>query len=184
MRVISGIARGRKLYQPSKGTVVRPITDRAKESLFNILGDGIENSTFLDLFGGTGSVGIEALSRGASQVTFVEKDRRCLKLIKRNLEHTNLAENSDLFLNDAFRFLKTSPHPFKHIFIAPPQYQEMWSKALLLIDVSPEWLDLDGEVIVQIDPNEFLQVDLKSLVLVDQRCYSNVMLCFYKRIER
>jgi len=98
MRVIAGKAKSRKL-RSVPGDVVRPITDRVKESLFNILGDTIVDALFLDLFAGTGSVGIEALSRGARRAVFVERSRRAIETIKENLKITGLATQAEAPLN-------------------------------------------------------------------------------------
>ena len=182
MRVIAGQAKGRRLYGPDSGCTTRPITDRAKESLFNILGPRLTNARVLDLFAGIGSVGIEALSRGASQAMFIENSRKAVKTLKRNLAHTQLEIDAEVISADVIRFLAGTPaSPFEMIFLAPPQYQELWSKTLHLIDITPQWLTSDGLVIVQIDPSEYRRLNLSYLMIHDTRCYSNVMLCFYKR---
>lgn len=164
---------------PGSGT--RPIGDRVKEALFNILGPMIEGARFLDLFGGTGSVGIEALSRGAGRVVFVENDRLAIKTIRGNLEKTGLAENAEVILTDAFQYLLTEGlRQFEYVFIAPPQYKGIWLEALSLIDKRPEILQPDGWVIVQIDPNEAESTALLNLVKFDERTYGNTMLVFYE----
>jgi 16S rRNA (guanine(966)-N(2))-methyltransferase RsmD len=104
MRVIAGEAKGRKLLSVP-GQVTRPITDRVKESLFNILGRRVVNALFLDLFAGTGSVGIEALSRGARRSVFVERNRQALKVITENLKTTGLADRAQVVSSDVFKFL-------------------------------------------------------------------------------
>ena len=106
MRVISGTAKGRSL-QSVPGDSTRPITDRVKESLFNILGADIVAARFLDLFGGTGGVGIEALSRGAAHAVFVEKNRKAQETIKANLLHTKLIDRAEIVRGDAFAFLRS-----------------------------------------------------------------------------
>src|SRR5919202_1586835 len=103
MRVISGSAKGRKLVSP--GSATRPITDRVKENLFNILGASVVDANVLDLFAGAGSVGIEALSRGARHATFVELDREALETIRQNLQLTRLAERAEVVRADAFKFV-------------------------------------------------------------------------------
>ena len=179
-RIIAGKARGMRL-QDVPGEITRPITDRVKEALFNILANDIPGSTFLDLFGGTGSVGIEALSRGAKFVRFIDLNRPAVNVIRANLTHTHLEENAQVFQNDAFQFLRQKPdRQFDYIFIAPPQYKGMWEKALHIIDENMEWLDAAGWVIVQIDPVEFKSVDLHHLVMIDQRRYGSTLLLFYE----
>ena len=179
LRVISGTARGRRLHSVP-GDTTRPITDRVKESLFNIIGPDIVDSVFLDLFAGTGSVGIEALSRGAAFVRFVDLHRQAIKTIRRNLEATKLNPGADVLQQVAFKLLdQESDRQFDYVYIAPPQYKEMWKKALCQVDACLEWLSEDAWVIVQIHPVEFVPVELENLVEFDQRRYGSTMLIFY-----
>ena len=181
MRVIAGQAKGKSLFGPVRDCHTRPITDRAKESLFNILTGLIIDARFLDLFAGTGSVGIEALSRGARYAAFVENSKLALKIIKRNLTHTKLEDYAKIIFADVTKYLAGPTVPFDIIFLAPPQYQKLWSKTLHLIDSNPEWLTVNGLTIVQIDPSEYVLLKLSNLTIYDTRRYSNVMLCFFKR---
>ncbi|OGC19711.1 16S rRNA (guanine(966)-N(2))-methyltransferase RsmD [candidate division WOR-1 bacterium RIFOXYB2_FULL_37_13] len=104
MRIISGSCKGRKLKVPK--TDLRPLSDQAKESLFNILAADVPDSDFLDLFAGSGSVGIEALSRGARLSIFVEKDKKAVSVIRENLEMLELSDRAELFLLDVLQALK------------------------------------------------------------------------------
>ena len=165
MRVIAGRAKGRRLFGPAIGVKTRPITDRAKESLFGVLGPEIENRRFLDLFAGTGSVGIEALSRGARDATFVEYSQKVLKTLRRNLIHTELKDDATVVQADVLKYLTTVPETFDFVFIAPPQYHELWSKTLLMVDSNPSWLSTTGIIIVQIDPSEFRHPTLSNLII-------------------
>ena len=180
MRVISGTAKGRTLKAvPGEGT--RPITDRVKESLFNILGADIRDARFLDLFAGTGGVGIEALSRGAKEAVFVEQGRAALETIRANLALTKLAERARVVRADVFAYLSGAPDvAFDYIYIAPPQYKRLWAQALQAIDAHPAWLSEDSQVIVQIHPVEFEPIQLERLALVDERKYGSTLLCFYE----
>jgi len=182
MRVISGTAKGRKLKAvPGEGT--RPITDRVKESLFNILGADVRDARLLDLFAGTGGVGIEALSRGAREAVFVEQGRAALETIRANLALTHLADRARVVRADVFTFLASSPDaPFDYIYIAPPQYKGLWAQTLRALDANPAWLSEDSQVIVQIHPREFEELALECLTLVDQRKYGSTVLCFYELI--
>lgn len=184
MRVIAGRAKGRKL-KIVPGDTTRPITDRTKEALFSILGDWIVDARILDLFGGTGAVGIEALSRGAAHVTFVEKSNAATRIIGENLRSTRLAERAFVKRGDAFKFLTQPPaEPFDLIYIAPPQYQEMWISAIKMVDEHlSQWLLPDGAVIAQIHPTEYQELNLQHLVLYDERKYGSTLLCFYERKE-
>ena len=181
MRVITGSAKGKKLREVP-GDVTRPITDRVKEALFSILGDWIVGSRTLDLFAGTGAVGIEALSRGGAHAVFVEKAPAAQRVIRENLKWTGLDDRSTVIRGDAFKFLQAEqPQPFDIIYVAPPQYKGMWRQALRMIDARPVLLTKDGVVIVQIHPKEFEDVSLENLVLYDRRKYGSTMLCFYEK---
>ncbi|MFN3982282.1 MAG: RsmD family RNA methyltransferase, partial [Caldilinea sp.] len=150
MRVIAGKAKGRKLMM-TPGDSTRPITDRAKEALFSILGDWIEGARVLDLFGGTGGVGIECLSRGARWSDFVELNRKAIETINANLRHCGFERQATVVRGDSFAYLQRyHGEPYDLIFVAPPQYQGLWHKALTLIDSKPDLLAQYGSVIVQI----------------------------------
>ena len=178
MRVIAGSAKGRKLYSV-RGPGTRPMTNRAKAALFSILGPNIRNATFLDLFAGTGQVGIEALSRGAARAVFVELRQSPIHAIYDNIKVTDLEERAEVVRADVFKYLANRPRPFDYIYIAPPQYRGLWIQTLRMIDVETGWLEDDGWAIVQINPTEFEPLELENLVLFDQRKYGSVMLCFY-----
>lgn len=180
MRVIAGKAKGRQLYSV-RGPGTRPMTNRAKAALFSILESHVNGSEFLDLFAGTGQVGIEALSRGATRAVFVEQGPAALRAIQANLETTNLDDGAEVVRADVFKYLSQAPTPYDYVFIAPPQYRGWWVHALKLIDAQPGWLYDDGWAIIQINPTEYEPVDLDNLVLFDQRTYGSVMLCFYGR---
>ncbi len=180
MRVISGKAKGRKLKKVP-GDSTRPIMDRVKENLFNILGEFVPGSRWLDLFAGTGQVGIEALSRGAAEVVFVDNVRAAIRTIHENLRHTSLEANAAVVQNDAFRYLATNSDPFDLIYVAPPQYKGIWEEVVLLLEKRPStYITPDGLIIVQIDPKEYRELTLINLELSDQRRYGNTMLCFYE----
>lgn len=185
LRVIGGSARGRRL-RTVPGATTRPITDQVKEALFNIIGADIQGASFLDLFAGTGSVGIEALSRGAADCLFVDKNRLPIEVIRQNLRLTGLESLAEVIRMDALVLLDHPPkHAFDYVYLAPPQYKGLWKQALLKLDSCPEWLSEDAWVIVQIHPieYEFLQqgVDLHQLSEFDQRDYGGTRLVFYER---
>lgn len=181
MRVISGSAKGITLQSvPGKST--RPITDRVKEALFNILSESVYDTTWLDLFGGTGAVGIEALSRGAEHVRFIEINYRAFKTIQENLKTTNLSEYATLQKMDAFVMLRGEPDTaYDVIYVAPPQYVGMWLKAMQALDENPHWLTENGQIIVQIHPKETNNsVVYANLVEFDRRQYGDTLLIFYE----
>ncbi|MFL5628009.1 MAG: 16S rRNA (guanine(966)-N(2))-methyltransferase RsmD [Ktedonobacteraceae bacterium] len=193
MRVVTGEAKGRKLKGP-KTAGTRPIIERVKQALFNILSTRVEDARFLDLFAGTGSVGIEALSRGAASATFIEMNAKVLKLVRENLEITGLADRAETLYSDAFKFLQahaangsaTSRRVYDIIYVAPPQYQEMAARALSMLDGSP-LVAAGGQVIVQIHPKErpgVAAVPLTHLELSDERRYGSTLLMFYRLKEK
>ena len=181
LRVISGSVKGHVL-KSVPGDTTRPITDRVKESLFNILGADVIDSNWWDVFGGTGAVGIEALSRGAAFCRFTDLNRVPIDTIKSNLTATRLTSRADAKRADAFSLLASNPdHRFHYIYIAPPQYREMWSQALLDLDSNSAWLEADGWVIAQIHPKEYRPLELTALMEFDQRKYGSTLLVFYER---
>jgi 16S rRNA (guanine966-N2)-methyltransferase len=185
LRVIAGKAKGRKL-KSVPGDTTRPITDRVKEALFNILAGDVIDSNWWDLFGGTGAVGIEALSRGASFVRFTDLNRAPIETIKFNVEHCGFKSQAEIRRGDAFASLSATPdRKFEYIYIAPPQYKDMWIKAVELVDENMDWLSDDSWVIVQIAPKEykFKTPQLENLEEFEQRKYGSTLLVFYERKE-
>lgn len=183
IRVIGGTAKGRRL-KLVPGDTTRPVMDRVKEALFNILGTGLRDASFLDLFAGTGSVGIEALSRGAASALFIDSDRMAIRTIHENLALTGLADRAAVLRVSAFDYLRRrQPRAFDYVYIAPPQYKTLWKDALLLLDEAPHHLNPDGVVIVQIDPSEQQPVTLSALEAYDERRYGKTLLWFFERIE-
>ncbi|GBD09765.1 Ribosomal RNA small subunit methyltransferase D [Candidatus Thermoflexus japonica] len=184
MRVISGSAKGRRL-KSLPGSSTRPITDRVKTALFDILGPSISGARVLDLFAGTGSVGIEALSRGAAGAVFVEKDPRAIRVLRENLQQTGLLDRARVIRADVFAFLRSGPvEPFDFIYVAPPQYRGWWRRTLELLDARPGWLAASGIIVVQIHPREFEEVPLHHLHRADRRDYGSTHLLFYRHLER
>jgi 16S rRNA (guanine(966)-N(2))-methyltransferase RsmD len=181
LRVIAGKAKGRRLKMvPGRGT--RPVSDRVKEAVFNILGRGVMNSRFLDLFAGTGSVGIEALSRGAVHVRFVEKDRRAIDTIRENLEIAGFKERAEVVQGDVFQEVNfESSNGFDYVYVAPPQYHGLWERTLLKLDQHASWVYPDGLILVQIDPKEEKAVELQNFREIDRRRYGNTAVLFYER---
>lgn len=183
LRVISGKAKGARL-RTVPGDTTRPITDQVKEALFNIIGQGIVGTMMLDLFGGTGAVGIEALSRGAMFATFLDTSHRAVSVIKENLQTTRLNEFAEVIKRDAFDFLQSVPtRQYDYVYIAPPQYKNMWLKTMRLIDTNPGWLVENGELIVQINPIEWQAIEFTHFKPIDQRRYGDTMLIFFESVH-
>lgn len=157
--------------------------DRVKESLFNILGEDIAEARVLDLFAGTGSVGIEALSRGAAYAEFVESGRGAAGVIRENLQLTELSALARIVRSDVFIYLRNAPREgFDYVHVAPPQYQALWSKTLQALNAKPAWVNPDGVVCVQIDPKEYAPQTLSHFELFDERKYGSTLLCLYERV--
>ena len=129
MRVITGSARGRRLRE-LEGLETRPTTDRVKESMFNILQFDIEGSRVLDLFAGTGQLGIEALSRGAAAAVFVEQRRDAAALIRENLKLTGLTDRARVVNGEALSYLASAGERFDLVFLDPPYAAGLWKPAL------------------------------------------------------
>ncbi len=183
LRVIAGTAKGRKL-KSVPGDTTRPVTDRVKEALFNILAGDVIDSRWWDLFAGTGAIGIEALSRGASFARFTDLNRAPVETIHFNVDHCGFGKQSEIRRGDAFAMLsRGADTKFEYIYIAPPQYKEMWEKAVELIDENTNWLADDGWIIVQIDPKESRALSLENLEEIERRKYGSTMLVFYSRKE-
>lgn len=178
-RVIAGRAKGRRLkLVPGEST--RPVTDRAKEALFNIIGRRIYDAYFLDLFSGTGAVGIEALSRGAAFALFVDTEGIAVRTVQDNLKTTGLAGRARVLRKDAFQLLAQPPNEvYDFIYVAPPQYKGLWKQTLEALDSNPAWIPKGTQVIVQIDPKERQDVQLKHLAAGDERKYGNTLLWFF-----
>lgn len=129
MRVITGSARGRKLKE-LEGYETRPTTDRVKEGIFNIIQFDIEGRKILDLFAGTGQLGIEALSRGAAGAVFIDQRRDAAALVKENLKLTGFVQNSRVICGDAAAFLSSTKERFDLIFVDPPYAANLWKNTL------------------------------------------------------
>jgi 16S rRNA (guanine(966)-N(2))-methyltransferase RsmD len=181
LRVIAGKAKGRKL-KTVPGDTTRPVTDMVKEALFNIIGNDVIESRWWDVFGGTGAIGIEALSREAAFIRFSDLNRLPVETIKGNLTVCGFEKLAEVRRGDAFAMLKASPDTsFEYIYIAPPQYKEMWSESLRILDGNNGWLSDTGEIIVQIHPREYKEIPLSNLQKFDERKYGSTLLLFYEK---
>ena len=174
MRIVGGAHKGRVLSE-FKGMDIRPTADKVRESLFNILQFKIYGSKFLDLFCGTGAVGIEALSRGAREVVFNDKDKVSLKLVKRNLEKLDIKEGFTISNLDGVTFLNKG-QKFDVIFIDPPYSSELGKNAIFNCE---KVLEPNGIAILE-DEKPF-DLDIDGLTVVDRRKYGRAYLTFFKR---
>lgn len=183
--MISGERKGHRLIAP-KGRNVRPTEDRVKESFFNIISPISANAVVLDLFAGTGGIGIEFLSRGASFAYFVDKGAESMSAIKKNLEHTRYFEKSDVIMLEARTAIKrfaTKGICFDYIYIDPPYAQaELFHEVLQLISDSGS-LKNNGLVIVEHDNKLILKDTYGDLVKFDERSYGSKLMTYYKPEE-
>lgn len=178
MRVIGGTAKGRSL-KSVPGDSTRPILDRVKTPLFDILRPTLPGISVLDLFGGTGAVGIEALSQGAGHCVLLDTNAKAVATIKENLATCGLADQAEVRHTDAFLYLKNTQKSFNLIYIAPPQYMGIWIEALRTIAERPHLLAPSGTIIVQIDPKEYERLELQTLCERSKRRYGNTVLVFF-----
>ena len=182
-RIIAGTRKGMRL-NAVPGDSTRPVTDRVKEAVFNILGADIVDASMFDLFGGTGSIGLEALSRGASYVRFSDANRNAYNTLVSNIQLTRFEKQAKAYFGDIFNILRGIPdREFEYIYVAPPQYKEMWKRIMFLLDKNDGWLTDDGWIIVQIHPIEREDLELESFELFDERKYGSTTLLFYCRKE-
>lgn len=172
MRIIGGTFKGRRLAGP-KSTLIRPALDQVKQAVFNILGD-IEGLRVLDLFAGTGSIGIEALSRGASFAVFVDKEPEALRLIRENLRQLGL-EKQAAILKRRLPF-NLPPPTFDLIFVDPPYDRDQVNQTLRAIAREKILAPL-GTVVVEHSPREQVDEDV-GLFVVDQRKYGQTYVSF------
>ena len=184
MRVIAGVAKGRKLVAP-KGRRIRPTADRVKESLFSIIADRIKGSAVLDLYAGTGALAIEALSRGAAAATLVDSDETAVAAIHRNLEETGLAERAAVVrapVTQALDRLTSEARAFDLLFLDPPYKIEAAGLEIVLAKAAG-CLRQRGLIVLEHRP-DLPEVEVSpGLVMVDRRRYGDTGLSFYKKRE-
>lgn len=183
MRVIGGTAKGKRLLSVP-GDTTRPILDRVKTPLFDILRPGLPGMRVLDLFAGSGSVGIEALSQGASHCVFTDLSEAAVKTIRQNLENTGLSGQAEVRHTDAFGYLRRTSKIFDLIYVAPPQYKSIWIDSMQTIAERPGLLSGGALVIAQIDPKEYEPLGLACLIESRQNRYGNTLLVFYELAAR
>ena len=175
MRIVAGKYKGRTLLA-FDGDKIRPTSDKVRESLFNILQCQIFGAKFLDLFCGTGAMGIEALSRGAQKVAFNDYSRESLSLLKKNLEKVKVEDSFEITNYDAVSFVKNTTEKFDIIFLDPPYKSGLGEKCLPFID---KILSDNGIAILE-DEIEW-SGEISGLIPYDKRKYGRVHLTFFKK---
>lgn len=183
VRVISGRAKGTKLASIA-GQETRPTSDRVKEALFNILGPKVRESTFLDLYAGSGGIGLEALSRGATRVVWIDSSAASTRQIKANLEKTRL-EGGTIYTNDVARALvqlSRGSQQFDFIFLDPPYGQGHVLKTLTQIE-NLGLLKRNGIIIAEAGKKEEAPLSVSKLCLERVQYYGDTQLIFYELKE-
>ena len=181
MRIISGRAKGTSLYT-LKGNNTRPTSDRAKEALFNIVGADIIDCNFLDLFSGSGAIGLEAASRGAKKVILVDNSRDATDIIKRNVEKTHLEDKTQIYNMDFNKVLKTKiKEKQDYIFLDPPYESNLLYESISVI-LENNILEKDGTIIAETDKVEEIkkQVEKLSVNIIDIRKYGRNQFLFLR----
>lgn len=181
MRVIAGSARGRRLNAPA-GLEARPTTDRVKESIFNIIQFDIEGRRVLDLFSGSGQLGIEALSRGAASCVFVEQSEKTAGLIRHNLEQTGLRAQGRVVRQDAFSYLASCGEEFDLIFLDPPYHTRLRAQALTVIATIDNVSD-NGIIVCESAADETLPELSAPYRKGKEYRYGSVKITLYSRCE-
>jgi 16S rRNA (guanine(966)-N(2))-methyltransferase RsmD len=180
MRVIAGSHRGRRLSGP-QGDALRPTSDKVRGALFSILGSQVSGSRFLDLYAGTGAVGIEALSRGASTVTFVESDLKALQLLQKNLRTCQLLDRGQIRAEQAAAFLDRKEcwgGPYDFLFADPP-YASLDALDTLIHVWRPGLLSEHAAVIIEHDSRTELPASIDHATLVRRYLYGDTALYLY-----
>jgi 16S rRNA (guanine(966)-N(2))-methyltransferase RsmD len=181
MRVIAGEAKGRRLKAP-KGKAVRPTSDYLREALFGILGNSVQGVRFLDLYAGSGAVGIEALSRGSAEVVFLERDPACLRVLRENIETAGLGP-SRVLAGDVLRLLPRlarQRESFDIIFLDPPYGSGLGARTLALV-ASGDLLRPRGVVIIEHFAKELLPERVGNLRRIRERAHGQTVLSFYAK---
>ena len=180
MRVITGSAKGRILKMPSGGKT-RPAMDKVKGSTFNIIATLVNNARFLDLFAGSGNLGIEGLSRGGSYGAFVDMSRECAKTIKENLQTCKLDDKGEVFCMDCMKFLQTSNlEPFDIVFIDPPYLKGLLEPILNYIPQCKLFTE-DTLFIIERQKKDIIGIESNpKYKLLDERNYGATVLTFFR----
>ncbi len=182
MRIISGFLGGRRCHPPAKGWPTRPTTDIAKEALYNILQGRIDFSAvrFLDLFGGTGSHCFEMISRGCTDVTYVDSFRPCCAFVRKTAEELSIADHLRVVCSDVFKFCKRSKESWDFIFADPPYGEDMLDKIPEVVFVH-QLLKTDGILVVEHSARNDFSMDP---LFVELRIYGETQFSFFQKPGR
>ena len=180
MRIISGKARGTKLYT-LEGENTRPTLDRVKESLFNIIQNKIEDANFLDLFSGSGAIGLEALSRGAKKAIFCDSSKSAMEIINKNIKKTHMEENSKVYNLDYKKALREIKEKQDIIYIDPPYKTDFAMQAINEI-IKLNIIDEKSIIIVETDDEKIIEnIERLEIEIQDKRKYGRAYLIFLNK---
>ena len=181
MRVITGSARGKRLKAP-EGLHTRPTADRVKEALFSAIQFEIQNAKFLDLFAGSGQMGIEALSRGAAAATFVDNDRKAYALIKENIKATGFENESSVVQSDYLSFLNRCKEKYHIIFLDPPYAEEFLESSLKRI-TEIDILEDCGIIICERPADKLQEIEIPGLIRTKDYRYGKTWITIYRKVN-
>lgn len=182
MRIIAGDARGRRILAPDSYNI-RPTSDRVKESLFNMIGSKVENAQILDLFGGTGNLGLESISRGALFCIFVDSSRESIKLIRQNIKLLGYDKYSQVYNNDAqaaLRILNKREMKFDVVFMDPPYKKNIIPT---LLTETEKILNKDGILVVEHDIRDIIPERVGNIINYRKKNYGDTVISLYKISE-
>lgn len=185
MRIIAGLAKGRKLLSPVGYDTTRPTLDRVKESIFSIIQNKLQDSVVVDVFAGTGSLGLEAVSRGAKKCYLIDESRETFSFLKQNVINLKFDEKCSCINTDSYRALEefgSKNIKFDIIFIDPPYKKNMIPKALDIIK-EKKLLDDHGIIVSKIDSREEIHEGNGDIILSDHRKYGKTIICIYKKYK-
>lgn len=176
MRVITGKARGR-ILETLKGDDVRPTTDKVKEAVFSAIQFELEGRHFLDLFSGSGQMGIEALSRGCSTATFIDRSKLAVKVIERNLSVTNLKQFAKVYNADSVNFIKNSVDEYDIVFLDPPYNKGILQEVMPLV---AQRMKKTGIIICESALNDEILQKYYKFTLDRERTYGKIKISIYR----
>ena len=182
MRIIAGEYKGRKLDFP-KNVDVRPTQDRVREALFNVITPQIQGKRVLDLFAGSGSLGIEAMSRGAEKATFVENNLKCIHIIKKNIERVAIEDKTVVLKMDVFRALgkfEEKGDVFDIVFLDPPYYKELPKKTLIMLS-QYDILSPTNTIVIEHFKKDNIPENINNILIYNQKKYGDTVLSFFRK---
>ena len=181
MRIISGIAKGRRLKSPPDDDV-RPTIDRVKESIFNMINMHIQDAVVLDLFSGTGNLALEAISRGAKKAYLVDKSRKSLKIIKENIQTLGFHEECHVIEGDFKKIASHSKERFDIIFLDPPYNKGLINESIGFL-LKNDRLNHNGIIVAEHINEEPIEESPDKLEIIKQKRYGIMTVTIYKKLE-